>query len=74
MRCPYSNICSDVDTKCGTCMNNEKRSYYVEYHEYPEEKCTDVPDEIGDDLRFTSSCGNTTRVKGMQIFGTRLSL
>ena len=58
MRCPYSNICSDANTKCGTCMHNEKRSYYVEYHEYPGDKSPVLPS--GDDLSSPNSSGNTT--------------
>ena len=52
MSCPYLNRCSDENIKCGRCMLSEKQSYYVEYHEYPEEKVI-VPsfDDIGDDLR-----------------------
>ncbi len=46
MSCPYTDKCSDEDIKCATCMHSEKRSHYVEYHEYPDDK------ELGTDLRF----------------------
>ncbi len=46
MSCLYLNRCSDEGVKCGTCMHSEKKSHYVEYHEYPPEK------ELGDGVRF----------------------
>jgi len=28
MKCPYSEICTDKDTKCSSCRHSPKRSYY----------------------------------------------
>jgi len=36
VKCPYSEKCIDVDKKCNSCLNNEKRSYYrPESYYYP---------------------------------------